>query len=165
MTLLSRRSLAILLACLAAPAADRARAQPAASPMTLDALNSLVTGMGYDTKPDNSGKHFTIPVHSNYNYIVDFFVSADGSTVWLSVNLASFNAEQLPRLQTVKLLEASDTGPSNFTLSKGTESDTLYVQRGLPSRAANAVNIRSTIDNLVKLGNDTEAIWNKSLWK
>ena len=165
MTLLPRRSLAFLLIGLAVPTIVRAQAQPGPGSMTIDSLNAVVTGMGYDTKPDGSGKHFTIPVHSNYNYIVDFFVSADGSTVWLSVNLASFNAEQLTRLQAVNLLEASDAGPANFTLSKGTETDTLYVQRGLPSRAVNPVNIRLTIDNLVKLGNDTDAIWNKSLWK
>ena len=133
--------------------------------LTLDALSGIVAGMGYEVKADPNGKNFTIPIHSNYNYIVNFALSSDGTFAWIFVNLGNFTPDQLERLQTVKLLEASDAGPGNFTLGKGESSDTLYAQRILPSMAITSALLRSTFDNLVQISNNNDTLWNKNLWK
>ena len=163
---LRRWLLALLIGCaLPVGAAAPGRAQQPSNVLTLDGLSAIVSGMGYETKPDPNGKNFTIPIHSNYNYIVNFALSSDGTFAWIFINLGSFDPDQLATLQTIKLLQASDAGPGNFTLGKGEQSDTLYAQRILPSLSITPALLRSTFDNLVAISNTNDALWNKTLWK
>ena len=138
-------------------------AQPA--PLTLETLSTTLMNMGYEAKLDPNGKLLTIVAHGNYDLTINFTQGSPNGEVLAYIYLQKLTGEQQARLDMTTLLLANDAGPSYFSLARSQADFSLYIQRSMPSAAITPVALRSTIDNLVKVTQVNETVWNTRLWK
>jgi hypothetical protein len=136
-----------------------------AEPPALSKLQAMVDNLGYPTELADDKQSFAIQRHGNYDYRMHFYLSQDGTLAYAYVNIDSYKPDQLTKLNTLKLLEASNVGDFYFSMENKTDGELLYANSIIPLAGLTPQSLRSLLDGLDDKLNRSAEVWDTSLWK
>jgi hypothetical protein len=138
---------------------------PAAEPQALASLATMVQNLGYTTTLSADKQAFAITWTGQYNYIIHFDLSNDGTLVYLYTDLETYTPAQLASLQYVKLLEASNTSDFFFSTENFPSGEDIYANAILPAAGLTPQYLRSTLSDWAGKIDASDALWDPTMWK
>jgi hypothetical protein len=145
-------------------AADTA---PPANP-DLAKLQKMVDNLGYTATLSHDGKFITVQwPSSNYTNPISLQINQTHTLVYAYVDLLSYTQAQLAKLDSNKLLEASDSGDFFFSMEKNQDGKTeeLYANTVIPWTDLTPELLRHLLQNMADSIDGNGDVWDSSRWK
>jgi hypothetical protein len=156
----------IIAVALMAIQSAHAQSTPAAEPVALSNLQTMVNNLGYTTTLSPDKQHFYFQWQSpKYNYQIDMVLSTNGDLVYLYNYINVFDASDVARMPVTKMMEYQNTNDFFFSFGNESKGEDLYANAIFGTEGITPALLRTRLADFVNSLDNTDTLWNTSLWK